>query len=415
MKCDKAGRYKRAQTGYKIPMTLKYKIAVAGAGIGGLAAAAFLARDGHTVTVYDQFDAPAPVGSGLVMQPIGLMVLDALGVGERALNYGNKIHDMIGIESKSGRKVLNVTYDKNKTRFGLAMHRASLFDCVHHAAKSAGATIVSSTPITATQNLPTGRLLISHERKLGLFDLVIDGSGVDSPLSPMQPIPLSYGALWGIVDTPTKPQNTLAQCYRKASTMVGILPVGFLPNDPKHKTALFWSLPRDGFDDWRNAPFADWQSEASTLWPSFAPYAELLTNHGDLTMAKYSHGTLRNPTEDRLAYIGDAAHRTSPQLGQGANMALLDAMALAQSMRHKTVEMALSDYAQMRRWHVRIYQLMSRAFTPFYQSDSSILPVLRDYLLAPVSDLPVVRGILQKMVSGELASIGPLAKTARKP
>jgi 2-polyprenyl-6-methoxyphenol hydroxylase-like FAD-dependent oxidoreductase len=416
MKCDKAGRYKQAQTRYKISMTSKYKIAVAGAGIGGLAAAAFLARDGHTVTVYDQFDAPAPVGSGLVMQPIGLMVLDALGVGERALNYGNKIHDMIGIESKSGRKVLNVTYDGTKhERFGLAMHRASLFDCVHHAAKTAGATIVSSTPITATQNLPAGRLLLSHERKLGLFDLVIDGSGVDSPLSPMQPIPLSYGALWGIVDTPTKPKNTLAQCYRKASTMVGILPVGFLPNDPKHKTALFWSLPRDDFDEWRNAPFADWQSDAATLWPSFAPYAELLTDHADLTMAKYSHGTLRNPTEDRLAYIGDAAHRTSPQLGQGANMALLDAMALAQSLRHKTVEMALSDYAQMRRWHVRIYQLMSRAFTPFYQSDSTILPILRDYLLAPVSDLPVVRTILQKMVSGELTSIGPLAKTARKP
>ncbi|MEJ6707734.1 MAG: hypothetical protein QNK92_02785 [Amylibacter sp.] len=33
------------------------------------------------------------------------------------------------------------------------------------------------------------------------------GIGMDSPLSPMQPIPLSYGALWGIVDTPTKPQS----------------------------------------------------------------------------------------------------------------------------------------------------------------------------------------------------------------
>ncbi|MEJ6707733.1 MAG: hypothetical protein QNK92_02780 [Amylibacter sp.] len=83
--------------------------------------------------------------------------------------------------------------------------------------------------------------------------------------------------------------------------MVSILPVGFLPNDPKHKTALFWSLPRDGFDDWRNAPFKDWQEQAATLWPSFASYAELLINHGDLTMAKYIHGTLRNPTRDRLA------------------------------------------------------------------------------------------------------------------
>lgn len=389
-------------------MTTKFNIAVAGAGIGGLAAAAFLARDGHTVTVFDQFDAPAPVGSGLVMQPIGQMVLQALGVGDRALGYGNKIHDMIGIEATSGRKVLNVTYDKNQTCFGLAMHRASLFDCVHHAAVEAGATIVSGTPITASETLIDGRLLYSHARKVGLFDLVVDGSGVDSPLSPMQHIPLSYGALWGVVDTPTTPGSTLAQCYRKASTMVGILPVGFLPGDPKHKTALFWSLPRDGYDDWRNAPFADWQDQAATLWPDFAPYAALLSDHSDLTMARYSHGTLRNPTDARLAFIGDAAHRTSPQLGQGANMALLDAMALAQCLRNKTVDMALADYAQLRRWHVRIYQLMSRAFTPVYQSDSTILPILRDRLLAPVSDLPLVRTILQKMVSGELTSLGPL-------
>jgi 2-polyprenyl-6-methoxyphenol hydroxylase-like FAD-dependent oxidoreductase len=229
----------------------------------------------------------------------------------------------------------------------------------------------------------------------------------------MKPIPLRYGAIWGVVDTPTDPENTLAQCYRKASTMVGILPVGFLPNDAKHKTALFWSLPRDGFDDWRATPFADWQSQAATLWPSFAPYADLLTDHSDLTMAKYSHGTLRNPTDDRLAFIGDASHRTSPQLGQGANMALLDALAVAQALRNKTIETALADYAAQRRWHVRIYQLMSRAFTPFYQSDSTILPILRDRLLAPVSDLPPMRNILQRMVSGELVSIGQLANNPR--
>lgn len=345
------------------------------------------------------------------MQPIGLMVLNALGVGDCAMGYGNKIHDMIGIESTSGRKVLNVTYDKEQTCFGLAMHRASLFDCVHHAALDAGATIVSATPITGSENRSDGRLLLSHTRKLSLYDLVIDGSGVDSSLSPMDPIPLSYGEIWGVVDTPTDSGTTLAQCCRKASTMVGILPVGFLPNDPNHKTALFWSLPRDGFEDWRNTPFHVWQERAATLWPDFALYAELLTHHGDLTMARYSHGTLRNPTDERLAFIGDAAHRTSPQLGQGANMALLDAMALAQSLRHKTVDMALADYATLRRWHVRIYQVMSRALTPFYQFDSTVLPILRDHLLAPVSDLPVVLTILQKMVSGELTSLGQLANS----
>ena len=43
------------------------KIAVAGAGIAGFAAATFLARAGHDVQIFDQFEAPRPVGSGLMI------------------------------------------------------------------------------------------------------------------------------------------------------------------------------------------------------------------------------------------------------------------------------------------------------------------------------------------------------------
>lgn len=75
-------------------MTLR--IAIAGAGIGGLACAAGLARAGHAVQVFDQFAAPAPVGSGLVVQPVGLQVLARLDAETRALALGNRIHRMLG-------------------------------------------------------------------------------------------------------------------------------------------------------------------------------------------------------------------------------------------------------------------------------------------------------------------------------
>jgi len=58
---------------------VKRVIGVAGAGIGGLAFAALAARDGHRVIVFDQFEAPRPVGSGLVIQPVGQAVLRAAG------------------------------------------------------------------------------------------------------------------------------------------------------------------------------------------------------------------------------------------------------------------------------------------------------------------------------------------------
>lgn len=65
-------------------------------------------------------------------------------------------------------------------------------------------------------------------------------------------------------------------------------------------------------------------------------------------------------------HIGAAAHRASPQLGQGANMALLDALALAKALRAAKGQDALMLYAKSRRLHVGIYQAMRAIFTPQY-------------------------------------------------
>ncbi len=78
------------------------RIAIAGAGIGGLAAAALLRADGHQVAVFDQFERPAPVGSGLVIQPVGQAVLKAVGVGPAVLAQGQRIVRMRGHDAGSG-------------------------------------------------------------------------------------------------------------------------------------------------------------------------------------------------------------------------------------------------------------------------------------------------------------------------
>ena len=56
------------------------RIGIVGCGIGGMAAAIALAREGHGVTLFERFDAPAPVGAGLLLQPSGLQALGALGL-----------------------------------------------------------------------------------------------------------------------------------------------------------------------------------------------------------------------------------------------------------------------------------------------------------------------------------------------
>ncbi len=63
-------------------------IAIVGAGIGGLATAILLERLGHRISLFEQFRKPVPIGSGLMIQPVGLEVLKMAGVADAVLKVG---------------------------------------------------------------------------------------------------------------------------------------------------------------------------------------------------------------------------------------------------------------------------------------------------------------------------------------
>ncbi|MFN3228319.1 MAG: FAD-dependent oxidoreductase [Asticcacaulis sp.] len=384
------------------------RIAIVGAGIGGLACALLLSQKPFEITVFDQFETPSPVGSGLVIQPVGLWVLDQLGLGDLVRSRGATLSRIYGTCARTGRPVLDVHYGPSESlKSGLGLHRAALFDALYRAAQA------------VTPDWRTGQRVVSQERGILTlsdgtvtepFDLVIDASGAASALSPLKGKPLTYGAVWGTVDWVDGPMpvDQLSQCYRRADRMIGILPVGLLPGDAKPKAALFWLLRADGYEAWRKAGLRVWRDEAVGLWPALAPFIDQITDPAQMTLARYTHGTLSKPWSKGLVHIGDAAHRTSPQLGQGANMALLDAFSLwraIQALQPGTpIEAALQAYAHERRGHVWAYQTISAMFTPAYQSDSRILPPLRDHILYPFSRIPPMPWLLSRMVRGDLVS-----------
>ncbi|WP_374634045.1 FAD-dependent oxidoreductase [Paracoccus sp. (in: a-proteobacteria)] len=383
-----------------------FPVAIIGAGIGGLACAALLARDGHELTLFERFPAPRPLGSGLVIQPVGLAVMDLIGAGEGLRRLSSPITRMLGHEA-SGRKALDVSYPQGAP--GRGIHRAALFQLLWDRVQALGIPTVTGAEVTAAPPDGAGRrLMLADGRDFGPFGLIVDASGAGSRLSPLQARPLGYGAIWGTVPWPETdlPATGLTQRYRGASRMAGILPIGRAPDDPTSLAAVFWSMPRAELDAWPNASLPDWQADVTALWPEMAPFLTTIRDNAQMIAARYGHGTLRRPFAPGLVHIGDSAHRASPQLGQGANMALLDALALAIALRGG-LDTALADYAAMRRWHVRAYQGMSALFTPMYQSGSRRLPVLRDRLLAPCSTLPLVRGLLTRLVAGTM--IPPLA------
>ena len=141
------------------------------------------------------------------------------------------------------------------------------------------------------------------------------------------------------------------------------------------------------------------------LWPETEPLLAQITRHDDLIFAAYSHRTLADPVSRHVVHVGDSWHCASPQLGQGANMALLDALALARALEAQSnLDAALGEYARLRLWHIRLYQLASWLFTPAYQSDSAALAWLRDRIMSPLSRIPPAPAVLAALVAGQVGS-----------
>ena len=388
-----------------------YDIAVAGCGPAGLASALLLARDGHRVRLFERFDAPRPIGSGLMIQPTGQAVLGALGLRDALVAAGARIERLFGRAMPSGRKVLDVRYSWAKGElFGIGTHRAALFDILYRAVGEAGIPIETSTTIAGSEEAAGGRTLIFADGRRARFDLVVDCLGTGSALAPPCGYPLAYGALWASLDWVADAGfdgGTLEQRYERASKMVGVLPIGLRPGSGAPQTAFFWSIREDALPAWRTAGLDAWKDEVLRLWPATSVFLDQVTAPEQLTFARYSHRTLKRPAERGLIHVGDSWHSASPQLGQGANMALLDAWALAKALRERRdLGDALDLAVAMRGGHVLLFQWLTALFTPVYQSDSLVLPFVRDRIVGPMSHLWPATAIQAAMVTGLMG--GPL-------
>ncbi|MEN8841165.1 MAG: hypothetical protein ABF288_08615 [Octadecabacter sp.] len=132
--------------------------------------------------MFDQFKPPKPVGSGLVIQPVGQRVLAKVD----ALERGNRVTHMFGLHAQNGKRVLDVIYDLVGPNVdGLAIHRAALFDALWQAMQTRnGITHVTAADVTSVrQNTDSIEVFTTTHDVHGPFDLCIDSAGAASPRS----------------------------------------------------------------------------------------------------------------------------------------------------------------------------------------------------------------------------------------
>lgn len=367
------------------------RIGIVGCGIGGMAAAIALKRGGHDVTLFERFDRPAPVGAGLLLQPSGLTALSALGLRDEIEVLGARVTALRG-RTPGGRLVLDLSYARwVENCYGLGVQRAALFGVLHRAVVKADIPIQSGVEIVRIDTPSRPVMVDAEEKTHGPFDLAIIANGAASALRddllPKARAPLyPWGAIWTVRADPHGAwDDVLAQVYAGARVMIGVLPVGSASSGQGKHVALFWSLREDEHDSWRRAGADAWKAKVASYWPAAAALLEGDLDFSALPYARYRDVQAWPWGKGATLLLGDAAHATSPQLGQGANLALADAVALAAAMKTTGVAPAIAHYRRARAAHVAWVQFMSAALTPVFQSRSALIGWMRDWLLAPLS------------------------------
>lgn len=333
------------------------------------------------------------MGAGILVQPTGLAALRQLGIEDEILAHGAKVDRLYGVNPR-GRRVIDIEYQRwQPSSYGLGLHRGVLFNALWRAAHKAGVVVKTANDV---QNLSD----------LGHFDMRVIADGANSQLRAQTGLAVKdtlypWGAVWAVLpDADRHYGSTLWQWYRQANQMLGIMPTGLEPGGEIPVVSLFWSLRADQYPALQQSGLNAWKDSVLALNPASAELLRSITSMDQLTWARYHDVVMPRYHSYRDVVIGDAAHATSPQLGQGTNLALLDAVALAQCVDSTDdVASALAAYTRTRKGHLHFYSQASRLLTPLFQSNLTVLPWLRDGLMAHSVKWPLVKGVnLQTLV-----------------
>lgn len=378
-------------------------VAIVGCGTAGPATALFLSRAGHRVVLFERFHEPKPVGAGIMLQPSGQAVLEALGLRDEVVARGSEV-DALLIETRGRKRIARLDYATASTRaLGYGMHRGALFASLFAAVRRSSTEL--RLGVEARKLVRAGgdrhALVDAGGRRHGPFDLVVVADGARSRLrddtdgllrKAVKPYP--WGALWFIgEDRERRFERELRQVVHGTGILAGMLPSGLGPDPANHVplVSLFWSVRCDRVEAFRASSLDAWKDAFLACFPAADAVLAQVHAHEDLLFASYHDVVMPRWHVPGVVYLGDAAHATSPQLGQGCNLALYDSFVLASCVdAHATLDHALAAYSSARREHLGFYQVATRWLTPFFQSDHAPLAVLRDTFMALGAKVPLL-------------------------
>ncbi len=337
------------------------RVAVIGAGIGGLAAAMVLRRSGMLVEVYEQAPVLTEVGAGLHLAPNGSRLLHRLGLGERLREVAVQPEALQVRLWNSGtvlnRQPMGAGWEAEFGGPHYTVHRADLHRLL--AEQVPAETIHLGHRCTGYTEDEDGVRIEFADGGSAHADVLVGADGVHSAVrlataGPDRPVFSGTAAIRGVVPMDRVPGLPADEMFIWTGAPLRMLAAPVESGRALSFVAVCQDLVGGG-DSWsrRSAPaelaalFADWEPAVKDLVSAVEEAA-----HWSL----YDREPLTAWSTARTTLLGDAAHPMLPHHGQGASQAIEDAVALAACLTRQPagpdrIAAALRDYQALRLGH----------------------------------------------------------------
>jgi 2-polyprenyl-6-methoxyphenol hydroxylase-like FAD-dependent oxidoreductase len=344
------------------------KVAVVGGAIGGASSALALARAGASVTLLEREAAARPVGAGIALAENGLAVLQALGLDVRATS-----------SELSGVRIVDA---RGRTLFAPAgrvnmIRRSALYDLLADAiAREPNIEARFGDELLDLQD----ERLIARSGVLHA-DLVIGADGVHSRVRTAAGIPARVRKA-GIAYARALGPYGLAR-NEEAWTRAGLFGSFTIPGGTYWYASLGTPAAR------RAVAQRDLDGLCAAwvrAYPASEPLLLALPSFDALLVNEVLQVECPRYVRGKVALLGDAAHAMAPNLGQGANSALVDALALSEELRRAdTLSKALAAYDQRRRPRVEKVARAAARVGRLAELTHPVLRFARDRILMPLA------------------------------
>ncbi len=373
------------------------KIVIVGGGIGGVAATLSLLKENHDVTLLEQAPALSEVGGGLVVGPNAKKALNYIGAGEEAAELGVAPEEMVFYDMESGVKLFTTRLgDVGNIAHGeyqYTMHRADLLGAMVNQLPKENVRL-NAKVVSATENKDGVSVELKNGDSLEA-DLLIGADGIRSRVRALffdESEPKFTGLLgWrALIPTETAPHITplpRVRAWFGKGRHVGVYPVR-----PGELMNLFAWVPADEVvrESWSlGGDVADLRKALASACPELTAIINAIDEA--FITPLYIRDPLTQWHTKRVALLGDSAHPATAAAGQGAAMALEDAVTLGICLRGveggDDLEPALNEYQQRRFARTRRMQSISLANLKWMNESDPVQCAARNGRFAGVTQL----------------------------